>query len=294
MVKSPPNKRKSIPLSTRLAMANESFMGRRRRSYMPSFPGSHFRKKNPYFQNVANDPGTAPRAKQVMTLKDRRVLVVYQSDRRARRIILRFDHGHGRIVVVLPKRVSVAEGRRFALLNRGWIRDRLDLLPEPIPFRPGARIPYLGVMHRIRHRPGERGGVWRENDEIIVTGHAEHLARRLEDWLKREARKEIERRAYAKAELLGKRINGITIRDGRSRWGSCSPKGRLSFSWRLIMAPRTVVDYVVAHEVAHLRELNHGPRFWRLTAELTRYVEASRTWLNDHGISLHRYGLKPV
>src|SRR5215510_827068 len=214
MVKSPPNKRKSIPLSTPLAMANESFMGRRRRSYMPTFPGSQYRKKNPYFQNVANDPGTAPRAKQVMTLKDRRVLVVYQSDRRARRIILRFDHGHGRIVVVLPKRVSVAEGRRFALLNRGWIRDRLDLLPEPIPFRAGAKIPYLGVMHRIRHRPGERGGVWREGDEIIVTGHAEHLARRVEDWLKREARKEIERRAYAKAESLGKRINGITIRDG--------------------------------------------------------------------------------
>ena len=88
-------------------MANNSFMGQRRRPLMPSFPGSQFRKKNPYFQNVANDPGTAPRAKQVMTLKDRRVLVVYQSDRRARRIILRFDHGHGRIVVVLPKRVSL-------------------------------------------------------------------------------------------------------------------------------------------------------------------------------------------
>ena len=121
------------------AMANNSFMGQRRRPLMPSFPGSQFRKKNPYFQNVANDPGTAPRAKQVMTLKDRRVLVVYQSDRRARRIILRFDHGHGRIVVVLPKRVTLAQGRQFALLNRGWIRDRLDLLPEAIPFRPGRK-----------------------------------------------------------------------------------------------------------------------------------------------------------
>jgi predicted metal-dependent hydrolase len=93
-------------------------------------------------------------------------------------------------------------------------------------------------MLRIRHRPGERGGVWREGEEIIVTGQAEHLGRRVEDWLKREARREIEKRAYAKAELLGKRISHITIRDGRSRWGSCSPKGRLSFSWRLIMAPR--------------------------------------------------------
>jgi hypothetical protein len=269
-------------------------MGQRRRPLMPSLPGSQFRKKNSYFQNVANDPGTAPRAKQVMTLKDRRVLVVYQRERRARRIILRFDHGHGRIVVVLPQRVSVAEGRRFALLNRGWIRDRLDLLPEPIPFRPGLKIPVLDEMLRIRYRPDERGGVWREGDELFVTGRPEHLSRRIEDWLKREARREIERRAYAKAELLGKRISHITIRDGRSRWGSCSPKGRLSFSWRLIMAPRPVVDYVVAHEVAHLRELNHGPRFWKLTAELTRQVETSRAWLNEHGISLHRYGLNPV
>jgi hypothetical protein len=269
-------------------------MSRRRLPAVGSFPDRGYRKKNQYFQNVANDPGTAPKAKQVLTLKDRRVLVVYQSDRRARRIILRFDHGHGRIVVVLPRRVSVAEGRRFALLNRGWIKDRLDLLPEPIPFRAGGRIPFMGEMHRIRHRPGETGGVRRENGEIVITGRAEHLSRRLQDWLKREARREIERRAHEKAALLGKRINGITIRDGRSRWGSCSPRGRLSFSWRLIMAPRTVLDYVVAHEVAHLRELNHGPRFWRLTAELTRQVEASRAWLNEHGISLHRYGLASV
>ena len=124
-------------------MANNSFMGQRRRPLMPSFPGSQFRKKNPYFQNVADDSGTAPRAKQVMTLKDRRVLVVYQSDRRARRIILRFDHGHGRIVVVLPKRVSLAQGRQFALLIVPGFADRLDLLPEAIS-GPVAEHPFLG------------------------------------------------------------------------------------------------------------------------------------------------------
>lgn len=227
-------------------------------------------------------------------MADRRVPLVFQSNKRARRIILRFDHGQGRIVVVLPRRATLEQGRRFALLNKGWIRDRLDLLPEPVPFQAGARIPFLGIMHRIRHRPTARGTVWREGEEIHVAGRPEHLARRLEDWLKREARREIERRAHLKAEQIGKRIARITIRDPRSRWGSCSPSGQLSFSWRLIMAPRAIIDYVVAHEVAHLRELNHGPRFWKLTAELTHGVDEARHWLNEHGARLHRYGLNPV
>src|SRR5882724_4073187 len=228
------------------------------------------------YQGVANDHREHPRGRrQILTMADRRVPLIYQTNKRARR-------------------VTLEEGRRFALLNRGWIRDRLDLLPEPVPFRSGRSIPFLGVMHRIRHQPQARGVVWQENGEIQVAGRAEHLSRRVEDWLRREARREIERRAHAKAELIGKRIAAITIRDPKSRWGSCSPRGQLSFSWRLILAPRQILDYVVAHEVAHLKELNHGPRFWKLTAELTRDADGARAWLNDHGPMLHRYGLEPV
>lgn len=230
----------------------------------------------------------------MLTVADRRVPLVYQTNKRARRIILRFDHGEGSIVVVLPRRATVEQGRRFALLNKGWIRDRLDLLPKPVPFRSGSALPFMGVMQRIRHRPDARGVVWQDEDGINVAGRAEHVARRIEDWLRRQARREIERRAYAKAARIGKRVAGITIRDAKSRWGSCSPSGHLSFSWRLILAPRHVIDYVVAHEVAHLKELNHGPRFWKLTAELTRDADGARAWLNDHGPMLHRYGLEPV
>jgi predicted metal-dependent hydrolase len=258
-------------------------------------PAGQSRQKTFSFQQYANDqPAQPKRHRQVLTVADRRVPLVYQINKRARRIILRFDHGEGQIVVVLPRRASLEQGRRFALLNKGWISERLDLLPEPVPFRAGAGIPFLGVMHRIRPRPQARGLVWQEDGEIHVAGRPEHLARRVEDWLKREARREIERRARAKAELIDKSISGITIRDPKSRWGSCSPRGRLSFSWRLILAPRHVIDYVVAHEVAHLKELNHGPRFWKLTAELTRDVEGARAWLNQHGPTLHRYGLQPV
>lgn len=243
----------------------------------------------------ANDAGTAPRpTSQILTVADRRVPLVYQPNKRARRIILRFDHGQSRIIVVLPRRATPADGRRFALLNKGWIRDRLDLLPVPVPFRAGQKIPFLGAMLRIRHLPESRGTVRVAGEEILVSGKAEHLSRRLEDWLRREARREIEGCALAKAEQVGKHIKRLTIRDSKSRWGSCTPSGHLSFSWRLIFAPRTVIDYVVAHEVAHLKELHHGPRFWRLTAELTRDSEGAREWLNTHGQTLHRYGLEPV
>ena len=223
-------------------------------------------------------------------MDNRRVPLMFQPDKRARRIIIRVDHGNAGIVVVLPPRSTRDQGRRFALLNKGWIRDRLALLPPRVAFRPGAVIPFLGVEHRIRHRPRAQGTVWREGGTINVAGRAEHVARRIEDWLKREARREIERRVRQKAEIIERRVGGLSVRDPKSRWGSCSPSAKLAFSWRLVLAPRAVLDYVVAHEVAHLKQLNHGKRFWRLCAELTRDAEAARAWLNQHGPALHRSG----
>jgi predicted metal-dependent hydrolase len=246
-------------------------------------------RKAPSSQRVANQP--SGEGEHLLAFDDRIVPLVFQSNKRARRIIIRLDHFHARVVVVLPSRATRDQGRRFALLNKGWISDRLAALPRAVPLRNGALVPYLGIPHRIRHRPGERGTVWREEGEIHVAGRPEHSKRRIEEWLKREARREIERRVRAKAELIGKPISRITLRDPKSRWGSCSPRGALSFSWRLILAPRRVLDYVVAHEVAHLKEMNHGPRFWKLTAELTRAnVEEARAWLHHEGPGLHRFG----
>ena len=246
-------------------------------------------KKSPSSQRVANQPSLD--GEHILAIDDKLVPLVFQSNKRARRIIIRLDHFHARVVVVLPSRATRDQGRRFALLNKGWISDRLAALPPPVALRSGASVPYLGIPHRIRHRPGERGTVWREEGELHVAGRPEHSKRRIEEFLKREARREIERRAHAKAELIGKAISRITLRDPKSRWGSCSPRGALSFSWRLIMAPRHVLDYVVAHEVAHLKEMNHGPRFWKLTAELTRAdVEEARAWLHQEGPGLHRFG----
>jgi len=125
---------------------------------------------------------------------------------------------------------------------------------------------------------------------ICVSGRAEHLARRVRDWLKREARAVLTDEALAKAARLGHAVKRIGVRDTRSLWGSCAASGAISFCWRLILAPDFVRDYVVAHEVAHLVEKNHGLRFWRLVATLTDEMAAARAWLKRHGEALHRLG----
>lgn len=230
------------------------------------------------------------RAVQVLDLGSRRVPLVFQPNKRARRIILRVDHESAGVVVVLPARASRDEGRRFALANEAWIRDRLAKLPPRVRFRDGAVIPFMGVDHVIRHRPRARGTVWRENGEIHVAGRIEHLSRRVEDWLRLQIRRDLERRALEKATEIGKSVKSITIRDPKSRWASCAADGKLSFSWRLVFAPRPVIDYVVAHEVAHLREMNHGTRFWRLCESLTPWSDWARQWMGEQGPALHRFG----
>ena len=229
---------------------------------------------------------------QLLALAEREVPLIFKQDRRAQRIILRLDYGASRIVVVRPKRTSRHEAKRFVLSNRGWIEERIDQLPEAIPFIHGATVPFLGLPHRIRHRPNARGVVWCEGEEIHVAGHKEHVGRRVTEWLRMEARREIEAKARAKAEQIGKQVRRVILRDTTSRWGSCSTDGQLSFSWRLILAPKHVLDYVISHEVAHLREMNHGPRFWRLCREMCRSVSAARDWLDQNGTDLYRYGRK--
>ncbi|MBI2586118.1 MAG: M48 family metallopeptidase [Rhodospirillales bacterium] len=229
----------------------------------------------------------------VIALGGRDVPIRVYRNPRARQIILRVDgvgdDGDG-IVLTLPRRTDLAEGLELAREKRDWVLERLERLAPRVPFSAGARIPLGGVDHEIRHRPDGRGGVWRDGFAIVVSGRPEHLARRVRDWLREQARSEIATRVQEKACLLERAPGRITVRDTRSRWGSCSHDGNLSFCWRLVMAPMMVLDYVVAHEVAHLRWNHHGPRFWGTVATLTADAEAARRWLDDHGERLHRYG----
>lgn len=209
---------------------------------------------------------------------------------RTRRLLLRVDAGRGLIQVVVPPGVGEAEAARFVGRHAAWVRSRLDAMPPSRPFEPGARVPVLGIEHVIRHDPALRGPGRRVGGEIVVGGRPEQVPGRVRRLLMAEARTLISARAWTMAAALGVRVAALTLRDTRSRWGSCSSSGRLSFSWRLILAPESVLDYVVAHEVAHLSELNHSPRFWAEVARLVPHVNRSRSWLRANGAALLRFG----
>jgi predicted metal-dependent hydrolase len=216
--------------------------------------------------------------------------------RQARRYTLRIDAASREVVLTIPPRGSLREARDFAHKHGGWIAARLKRLPEAVPFAHGIEVPLRGAAHHIVHRPRARGTVWTERDTennrlLCVAGEAPHVDRRIADFLKREARRDLEMASRRHAEKLGVAIKRISVRDQSSRWGSCSNSGVLSFSWRLILAPPFVLDYLAAHEVAHLIELNHSQRFWRLVARIDPNAERAKAWLDAHGADLHRYGL---
>jgi predicted metal-dependent hydrolase len=232
----------------------------------------------------------APLRTATVEVAGRPVNVAVRRNPRARRLYLRIDPVRADVVLVLPRGVGLQEGLRFAHDRRTWLAGRLAAMPAHTPFADGVTVPFLGEDLTIRHDPAGRGHVTRTGNELRVTGRPEHLARRVRDWLKAQARLELSARSHAYAARVGRTIARVRISDPKSRWGSCSARGSLAYSWRLVLAPLEVMDYVVAHEVAHLVEHNHGRRFWALVDTLTTTSQAARAWLRRHGNTLLRYG----
>jgi predicted metal-dependent hydrolase len=222
-------------------------------------------------------------------------LVRVRRHRQARRYTLRIHSVTREVVLTMPPRGSLKQAREFAEKHGGWIAARLGRLPEPAPFADGTLVPLRGVDHRIVHRHGQRGTVWVESGgaerRLCVAGAAPHIARRVTDFLKREVKADLEAASRRAAEALGVTVKRVSIRDPSSRWGSCSTTGVLSYSWRLIFAPPFVLDYLAAHEAAHLIEMNHSPRFWRIVERICPHVARAKIWLDTHGADLHRYGV---
>lgn len=220
-------------------------------------------------------------------------------NRQARRYTLRIHSATREVVLTMPPRGSLKDARAFAEKHGGWIAARLGRLPQPAPFAPGTLVPLRGTDHRIVHRPQSRGTVWAESSAaelyLCVAGNgaqgSEAVARRIRNFLKREAKRELTAASRQAAHRLGVTFRRVSIRDQTSRWGSCSTTGVLSYSWRLILTPPFVLEYLAAHEVAHLVEMNHSRKFWSLVERICPDVARAKTWLDAHGSNLHRYGV---
>ncbi|WP_442756363.1 M48 family metallopeptidase [Methylocystis sp. JAN1] len=227
------------------------------------------------------------------------IVVALRRATTARRFTLRVRFAARDAVLTMPSRASLRDARAFAESHAAWIAARLNRLPATIPFAHGSIIPLRGVDHALIHLPDRRGTVWvEERDDVqttlalCVAGRSEHVHRRVQDHFKREARRDLESAVARHAATLGLPPRGVGLRDPVSRWGSCSSSGSLNFSWRLIMAPPFVLDYLAAHEVAHLVHLDHSPRFWSLARRLCPDTDRAETWLSAHGAHLHKYGAR--
>lgn len=207
----------------------------------------------------------------------------------SRRMVIRYQPLHEYIGLTLPRYATIRQGLDFIRSKQEWIAQEVRMHAQKIPFEDGSSIPVLGQLQTLRYTGG-RGVVFAEHDSIMVPGDAEFMARRVREWLKKAAQRHIACLAHEKAAELGVTITHIALRDTRSLWGSCNNAGRLSFSWRLVFAPPEVLDYVVCHEVAHLKELNHSKRFWEHVASLCPHWQTSRRWLSNYGGQLYRYG----
>ncbi len=221
--------------------------------------------------------------------------VSFRRSARAKRYTLRLKPGAAEFVVTMPVRGTLTFAKDFALRHVGWMEKRLKRTAEHTPFLPGMVVPVLNVPHRIEHRPAQQspvafGTTEDGNAALLVGGDPAHAPRRIADFLKAEALKRLTQASRKHAAALGVTISRITVRDTVSRWGSCSSSGALSYSWRIIMAPEFVLDYLAAHEVAHRKEMNHSPRYWRVVASLDPDFERAEAWLKRNGASLHRYG----
>lgn len=220
------------------------------------------------------------------------VPVHYRPD--ARRMILKIDRRTGAPALTLPYSVGQGRAQQFLQDHQGWLESRLKNQPARIPFVEGAILPVRGVPHRLEHVRPFRGETrldpFGPEPRLLVHGDPAHLASRTERFLRALAESDLREAVQRHAARLDVTIGRITIKDTRSRWGSCSSRGDLSFSWRLIFAPPDILDYLAAHEVAHRLEMNHSIRYWRHVAVLYPDFRRAEAWLNRQGAQLHLFG----
>ncbi len=214
------------------------------------------------------------------------ITVSFRKSARARRMSLRVSRVDGKVTLTLPTGVPVREGLAFVKDREGWLRGHLSRMGPSSVATFGATIPYRGLPLRLVPGPVRKPTL--QGADLVLPDDPARAGARLQAFLKTEARDRLAAASDHYSGLLGRPYRKLTLRDTRSRWGSCSHEGDLMYSWRLIMAPPEVLDYVAAHEVAHLAQMNHSPAFWSVVERLFPGHEDCRRWLRTHGETLHR------
>ncbi|WP_377299066.1 M48 family metallopeptidase [Rhizobium sp. SGZ-381] len=233
----------------------------------------------------------AKKTERLLQVGEREMPITIREHHQASRITLRIEPGGRALRLTVPTGLAKREIDAFLLRHDGWLKVKLAKFSHDSGLRPGGTLFLRGVPHRIVHTGSLRGLTERTEEDgeavIRVSGLEDHLGRRLSTFLKKEARADLEILVARHAALVGKPVKSLSMKDTRSRWGSCSWDGNLSFSWRIVMAPPLIIDYLAAHEVAHLKEMNHGPKFWALCGTLCPNMEEARRWLKQNGSQLH-------
>ena len=213
------------------------------------------------------------------------VEITLRRSARARRFSLRVSRLDGRVTLSLPPGAREAEAMAFARQQEPWIRRALADLPQTATVGLGALVPVEGRLLRLDAGPGRLIRI--DGDSLLIPGNPAQAGVRAGAFLKHLARDRLTEASDRYARMIGRPYSRLTLRDTRSRWGSCTADGALMYSWRLAMAPPAVLDYVAAHEVAHLAQMNHSPAFWAIVARLVPGYAAQRRWLKLHGQALH-------
>lgn len=246
---------------------------------------------------TATETGNANMAKVIEQHQDRLKTIStrlkLKVSKRARRMSLRLDPEARHVHLIVPPRADMNYAVNFAEEHRKWIREKLSALPKAVPFTDGAIIPFMGRDHYleiIRDRSIRSTRITVKNRIMTVETPLDNADMRIERYLRKWVQDELTKLATEKASLIRRRVGAVRVRDTRSRWGSCAEDGNLSFCWRIVFAPREVIDYVVAHEVAHLVHFDHSSQFWRLCDRLAVDGEYGREWLKVNGQTLMCYG----
>lgn len=236
-----------------------------------------------------------PTRTEIETIDGRRVPLKLIVNPRARHVSVRIDPTRREAIATAPSKRHLGRAVQFAAERAGWIAQELSRLPKSVTLAPGSFVTFRGVEHELVNERG-RGPARIEPDHlfprlVVPTPDTALFESRLLRFFKDQAREELIDRVATHAVTLGVKPVKIQVKELRSRWGSCSADGVLSFSWRVILAPPFVLDYLAAHEVAHLREMNHSRRFWAQVKRCIPDYERGREWLHEHGCALHAVGL---